>query len=96
MVDNYKLISYNEIEKDKKGVFYMLLAVFLNSIALYNVDVVLKRYDKPYGELLEVCHFNLNGYDLEESPYKFMRVFDFYLYALDDGYQLSVKVTSWN
>lgn len=74
----------------------MLLAVFLNSIGLYNVDVILKRYDKPYGELLEVCKFNLNGYDLEDSPYKFMRVFDFYLYAWDDGYQLSVKVTNWN
>lgn len=74
----------------------MLLAVFLNSIGLYNVDVLLKLYNKPYGELVEVVKFKLDGYDLEESPYKFMRVFGFYLYAWDDGYQLHVKVSDWD
>mgnify|MGYP006894362032 CR=1 FL=1 len=86
-------MAYNEIENNFEGSFNMLLAVFLNSIGLYNVDVELKRYDKPYGELQEVVKFNLNGYDLEKSPYKFMRVFDFYLYAWDDGYQLLIKVS---
>lgn len=74
----------------------MLLAVFLNSLGLYNVDVLLQRYNKPYGEVVEVVKFKLDGYDLEDSPYKFMKVFNFYLYALDDGYHLHVDVSKWD
>ncbi|MEM0173837.1 MAG: hypothetical protein QXI16_04960, partial [Sulfolobaceae archaeon] len=75
-----------------KGGFYMLLAVFLNSIRLLDVKVFLICYDRPYGEPLEVVKFNLDEYDLDASPYKFMQVFAFDLCPAVDGYNLEVKI----
>lgn len=73
----------------------MFLVSFLNSIGLRNVEMILSYYDEPFGELLKVFKVKLNEYDVGNSPYRFKKVFAFFLYAVDDGYQLMVKVCNW-
>lgn len=70
----------------------MLLAVFLNSIRIPNVSMVLIYYDQPFGEPLEALKAELDEYDIENSPYKFMRVFAFDIVPVDNRYLLEVKV----
>lgn len=74
----------------------MLLAVFLNSICIPNVSVVLISYNKPYGEPLEAIKFELDEFDIDNSLYKFMQVFDFYFAPVDNNrYLLEVRVAKY-